>query len=57
MLGMAYYYTELLYLFMLMCLVFTSITFFGFLYLVIYVCLSASDALGRWLYKIFKEGK
>ena len=57
MLGMAYWYTELWYLFMLMCWVFMCIAFFMFLYVIIYICLSASDTIGRWLYKIFKEGK
>lgn len=57
MIGMAYYYTEMLYLFMLFCLCGTFIGLIASLYLFLLLCAKCADIIGRWLYKIFKEGK
>lgn len=57
MLGMAYYYTEMLYLFMLFCLCSTCIALIAGLYLFLLLCAKCTDIIGRWLCKKFKEGK
>lgn len=53
MLGMAYYYTEMLYLFMLFCLCSTFIGIIAGLYLFLLLCAKCINIIGRWLYKIF----
>lgn len=58
MLGMAYYYTEMLYLFKLFCLCSTCIGLIAGLYLFLLLCAKCSMIIGQWLYKkIHKEGK
>ena len=58
MLGMAYWYTELWYLFMLFCLCSTFIGLIAGLYLFLLLCAKCTDIIGRWLHKkIHKEEK
>ena len=49
MLGMAYYYTELIYLFMLFCLCSTFIALIAGLYLFLLLCAKCIVIISKWL--------